>query len=83
MSTISLKLAEADAKRLVELAAREGVTPEEAAVRAVKERLDADLAARREIEAGLSELDDGQGMTLADYEREMDAFMSVLQSERA
>ena len=32
-----------------------------------------------EIEAGLAELDAGEGMTLEAYEREMDAFMAELQ----
>ena len=32
----------------------------------------------RDVEAGLAELDSGVGMTLADFEREMDAFMAQL-----
>jgi predicted transcriptional regulator len=80
MSVISLKLPEADAARLAELAAREGRTPESIAAAAVRARLDADAAARAEIEAGLAELDAGAGMTLEAYEREMDAFMAELRS---
>jgi predicted transcriptional regulator len=82
MSVISVKLLEADVKRLAELAAREGETPEAIAAAAVRERLDADAAAQGEVEAGLAELDSGAGMTLEAYEREMDAFMSDLQAER-
>lgn len=82
MSEISVKLAEADAKRLADLAARQGETPEAVAAAAVRERLDADAAARREVEAGIAELDAGAGMTLEAYEREMDAFMADLQTER-
>jgi predicted transcriptional regulator len=82
MSVISVKLPEADAKRLAELAAREGETPEAIAAAAVRERLDADSASRGEIEAGLAELDSGAGMTLDAYEREMDAFMADLQAGR-
>jgi predicted transcriptional regulator len=82
MSVISVKLPEADAQRLAELAARVGETPEAIAAAAVRERLDADAAARGEIEAGLAELDAGAGMTLDDYEREMDAFMAELEGKR-
>jgi predicted transcriptional regulator len=82
MSVISVKLPKADADRLAELAAREGQTPEDFAAAAVRDRLEADAAARREIEAGLAELDVGGGMTLEEYEREMDAFMAELQARR-
>lgn len=83
MSVVSVTLPEQDAKRLAELARREGATPEEVAASAVKARLDADAAARREIEAGLAELDAGQALSLEDYEREMDAFMADLSARRA
>ncbi len=76
MSTLSLTLPEGDADRLAEIAARAGVTMEQAAATAVRAQLDADEAARREISAGLAELDAGQGMTLEAYEREMGAFMA-------
>jgi hypothetical protein len=49
----------------------------------VKAQLDANAATRREIEAGLSELDAAAVMTLYEYEREMDAFVAALQAERA
>ena len=76
MSVISVKLPEGDAERLAELAAREGETPEAIAAAAVQARLDADARDRAEIEAGLAQLDAGEGMTLDAYEREMDAFMA-------
>lgn len=82
MAVISVKLPEADAERLAELAAREGETPEAVAAAAVQARLDADARDRAEIEAGLAQLDAGEGMTLEVYEREMDAFMAELQAGR-
>jgi predicted transcriptional regulator len=82
MSVVSVTLPDDDADRLAELARREGATPEEVATAAVKARLDADAAARREIEAGVAELDAGRGLSLQDYEREMDAFMADLQTRR-
>ncbi len=82
MTPLVLILPEADRARLADIAARAGVTPEEAAAAAVKARIAADNAARAEIEAGVAELDDGLGLTLEDYEQEMDAFMSVLQARR-
>ncbi|HRP10647.1 MAG TPA: hypothetical protein PLK37_06410 [Terricaulis sp.] len=81
MSTISLSLPDADAKRLAELAAREGRTPEQVAAAAVQARLDVEAAERREIEAGLAELDAGQTMTLEAYELEMDAFMAAVRAK--
>lgn len=82
MSTLSVTLIEGDAERLAELAAREGVTPEQAAAAAVRARLDEDAAWRGEVAAGLAELDAGLGMTLADFEREMDAFVAQLPAAR-
>ena len=82
MAVISVKLPEADAERLAELAAREGETPEAVAAAAVQARLDADARDRAEIETGLAQLDAGEGMTLEVYEREMDAFMAELQAGR-
>lgn len=82
MSVISVKLPEGDADRLAELAAREGQTPEAVAAAAVQARLDADASDRAEIEAGLAQLDAGEGMTIEVYEREMDAFMAELQAGR-
>ena len=82
MAVISVKLPEADAERLAELAAREGETPEAVAAAAVQARLDADARDRAEIEAGLAQLDAGEGMTLEVYEREMDAFIAELQAGR-
>jgi len=82
MSVISVKLPERDVERLAELAAREGETPEAIAAAAVQARLDADARDRAEIEAGLSQLDAGEGMTLDAYEREMDVFMAELQAGR-
>jgi predicted transcriptional regulator len=82
MSVVSVTLPDDDADRLAELARREGASPEEVATAAVKARLDADAAARREIEAGVAELDAGRGLSLQDYEREMDAFMADLQTRR-
>jgi len=75
MSSLTLVLSDADKARLSQIAAQRGVTLEEAAAAAVKAQLDADAAARREIEAGLAELDAGAGMSLEDFEREMDSFM--------
>jgi predicted transcriptional regulator len=83
MLVVSLNLAEDDAKRLAELAAREGKTPEAVAAAAVRARLDADAASRKAIEVGLAELDAGAGMTLDAYEREMDGFMADLLAGRA
>ena len=83
MSKLVLTLPEAVAKRLAGLAAREGQTPEHVAVAAVQAMLDDQAAARREIEAGLAELDSGQSMSLENYEREMDAFMASIQAGRA
>jgi predicted transcriptional regulator len=83
MSVVSVTLPEQDVERLAELARREGATPEAVAASAVKARLDADAAARREIEAGLAELDAGRALSLEDYEREMDAFMADLSKQRA
>ena len=71
MSTLSFDLTDADKDRLAAIAAREGMTLEEAAAAALKAQLDADAAARAEIEAGLAELDAGDGMSLDDFEREM------------
>jgi predicted transcriptional regulator len=82
MSVVSVTLPEQDAKRLAELARREGATPEEVAA-AVKARLDTDAATRQAIEAGLAELDSGQALSLEDYEREMDVFVAGLQTRRA
>ena len=82
MAVISVKLPEADAERLAELAAREGETPEAVAAAAVQARLDADARDRAEIETGLAQLDAGEGMTLEVYEREMDAFIAELQAGR-
>ena len=67
---------------MAEVAARSGVTIEQAAAAAVRAQLDADSAAREEIEAGLAELDAGAGMNLEDFEREMDGFMHDLQRGR-
>lgn len=83
MTTISFSLPDADAKRLAELAAREGLTPEEAVAAAVQARLDVEAREHREIEAGLAELDAGKGVSLAAYEREMDAFMASIRAKRA
>mgnify|MGYP000988194770 CR=1 FL=1 len=83
MSVVSVTLPDEDAHRLAELARREGATPEEVAAAAVRARLDADAAARHEIEAGLADLDAGNAISLDDYEREMDAFMADLQARRA
>jgi predicted transcriptional regulator len=82
MSVVHLNLADRDAERLADLARREGATPEEVAAAAVKARLEADEASRRAIEAGLAELDAGEGLSLEDYEREMDAYMTKLQAPR-
>lgn len=82
MRTLSVELPETDADRLADLAAREGVTPEQAAAAAVRARLEQDLAARQDVEAGLAELDAGKAMTLEAYEREMDAFMASLALSR-
>ena len=82
MSTLTLTLPRADAERLAQLAARTGMTLEEAAAEAVKAQLDADAAARMEIEAGLAEIDAGAGVSLDIYEREMDAFMNELRAAR-
>lgn len=82
MSTLTLTLPRADAERLAELASRGGMTVEEAAAEAVRAQLDADSAARSEIEAGLAELDAGAGLSLEQYEREMDAFMIELRASR-
>jgi predicted transcriptional regulator len=82
MSTLTLTLPKTDAERLVKLAERDGVTVEEAAARAVRAQLDADAAARQEIEAGLAELDAGKGVSLEDYEREMDVFVNELRAAR-
>ena len=76
MSTLSVTQPKADAERLVEPAAREGATPEQVALAAVRARLEADAAWCGEVAAGLAELDAGVGMTLADFEREMDAFVA-------
>ena len=83
MSIVSVNLDDADAKRLTDLATREGQTPEAVATEAVRARLDADAAAQSAIEEGLAELDAGAGMTLEAYEREMDAFMADLRTRRA
>ncbi|MBC7770513.1 MAG: hypothetical protein H7124_17160 [Phycisphaerales bacterium] len=82
MSTVSPDLTDADKKRLADMAERRGITLEEAAASAVKAQLDADAAARLEIEAGLAELDAGAGMSLEDFEREMDGFVSDLHRSR-
>jgi predicted transcriptional regulator len=82
MSVVHLNLTDQDAERLAELARREGGTPEGVAAAAVKARLEADAASRREIELGLAELDAGEGLSLEDYEREMDAYMAGLQARR-
>ncbi len=82
MSTLSLTLPKTDADRLAAVAAREGVSVEQATIAAVKAHLDADAADRAEIVAGLAELDAGQGMSLDQYEREMDAFIATLGAAR-
>jgi predicted transcriptional regulator len=83
MSILSVTLAEAESERLKELAAREGATPEEIALAALRARLDQDAADTGQIMQGLAELDAGQGMTNEDFEREMDAFMAQLPAQRA
>ncbi len=82
MSPLTVTLPPADVERLSKVAARAGMTLEEAAAEAVKAQLDADTAARKEIETGLAELDAGAGLSLDDYEREMDAFMKELRASR-
>lgn len=82
MSTLTVILAPAEAERLAELAKREGAAPEEIAAAAVRARLDEDAAWRGEIAAGLQELDAGAGMTLDDFEREMDVFVAGLRAKR-
>ncbi|MEJ0059038.1 MAG: hypothetical protein WDM79_05440 [Terricaulis sp.] len=83
MSDLTLTLASDDAQRLAELAAREGVTPEQLAEQAVRARLDEDAAWRAEVEAGLAELDAGKSMSFEDFEREMDTFMTELRAKSA
>ena len=83
MSILSVTLAEAESERLNELAAREGATPEQIALAALRARLDQDAADTSQIVQGLAELDSGQGMTNEDFEREMDAFMAQLPAQRA
>src|SRR5690606_20564362 len=76
MSTLTVEIEDGDKNRLADVARRAGISVEEAAAAAVK--LEADAAARREIEAGLAELDAGAGVSLEDVEQEMDAFMRDL-----
>jgi predicted transcriptional regulator len=82
MSTLTLNLPKVDADRLTEIAARQGISMADAAAAAVTAQLDADAAARAEIEAGLGELDAGQGLSLDAYERELDAFLKQLPPAR-
>lgn len=79
MTTLSIDLQRDDAERLADLAKREGVTPEALALDAVRARIE-DSAWRAEVEAGIAELDAGQGLSMDDFEREMDAFMRQLRA---
>ncbi len=83
MSNLTLNLTPDDEERLARVARAAGLSLEEAATAAVRAQLDADAAARREIEAGIAEIDAGAGITLEAFEREMDAFMAGLSSRRA
>jgi predicted transcriptional regulator len=78
MTKLSLTLPKSEADRLAQIAARHGVSIEEAATAALVAQLDDDGAARAEIEAGLAELDAGSGVAMEDYEREMDALIEQL-----
>lgn len=80
MSTLTVEIEDGDKNRLADVARRAGISVEEAVAAAVK--LEADAAARREIEAGLAELDAGAGVSLEDVEQEMDAFMRDLRLGR-
>jgi predicted transcriptional regulator len=80
MSSVTIDLPKDDAERLAELARREGATPEEIARDAVRAKLDEESAWDAEVRAGIAEMDAGQGMTLADFEREMDDFMAGLRA---
>ena len=80
MTTLSINLPSDEAERLAELAQREGKTPEAVALDAVRARIDGDAAWIADVEAGLAELESGAGVTMEDFEREMDAFMHQLRA---
>lgn len=80
MTTLSVTLSTADADRLAELAKREGATPEQFATAAVQARLQDDAAWQAEIVAGLAELDRGEGVSMEQFEQEMDAYMADLRA---
>jgi predicted transcriptional regulator len=75
MSSFTIDLPQDEADRLAELAKREGATPEAFARDAVRARLGEEAGWEAEVRAGLAELEVGGGMTLEDFEREMDDFM--------
>lgn len=78
MSSLTIDLPKDDAERLAELARRQGATPEAIAREAVRAKLDEESSWDTEVRAGIAEIDCGQSMTLADFEREMDEFVASL-----
>jgi predicted transcriptional regulator len=82
MSSLTITLPQDEAQRLAELAKREGATPEAVAEAAVRARLDEDACWEVEVKAGIADLDAGHSLTLENFEREMDEFMSALRAAR-
>ena len=80
MSSLTIDLPQEEADRLADLAKREGATPEALARDAVRARLSEEEAWDAEVRAGIAELESGAGMTLADFECEMDDFMHGLRA---
>jgi len=83
MSTLTITLPHEEAERLAELAKREGATPEALAAAAVRARLNEDALWEAEINAGIADLETGRSLSLEDFEKEMDEFMSTLRTTRA
>ena len=82
MTTLTITLPNDEAERLADLAKREGATPEAVAEAAVRARLDDDAAWEAQVKAGLADLEAGRTLTIDDFEREMDEFMSGLRPAR-
>jgi predicted transcriptional regulator len=80
MSSLTIELPQDEAERLAELAKREDATPEAIARDAVRAKLDEEAAWDAEVRAGIADMDAGAGMTLADFEREMDDFVRDLRA---
>jgi len=83
MTSIALKLEDDEAKKLAEIAAREGTTPEDLVRRAVRASLATDAERAEMIRRGFAQIEAGDCLTLEEFEEEMDRFMESLEADHA